>query len=142
MKGNTSCSSSNQRVRTRTKLDKIIDDAKKNGLELVPIDCSLKPYTLDEKNACHHENRHSRVFNRNLQRLNEALIEYPRKSVTFCGRNLYIVPSEEHEKIKKKVKEGVEKHRRKKKDEKEKKLSEEKEELLKEIEQVLLDDLN
>jgi len=98
--------------------------------------------TLDEKNSYLQENRNSKVFKRNLQRLNEVLAEYPRKTATFCGRNLYVVPSEEHDKIKKKVKEGVEKHRKKKKDEKEKKLDEKNDELFKEIEKLLLEDLN
>ena len=31
-----------------------------------------------------------------MQRLNEALVVFPQKSVYFSGRYLYIVPSKEH----------------------------------------------
>ena len=119
----------------------MIDEARIKNLELVPIDCTLKMCTLEEKNSYITDNRHSKVFDRNLKLLNQALTEYPNKSVTFCGRNLYIVPSEKHNEIKKKVKESVEKHRRKKKDEKVKSVEEENEKLTREIQNILSEDL-
>ena len=130
----------NQRIRPFTKLDKFIEDAKKKELQLIPLDCTLKMCTIEEKNTYIQENKNSKVFTRNLKLLNEALVEFPRKSVTFWGRNLYIVPSEEHNKIKIKVKEGVEKFRKKKKNEKEKKVDEK--DLKNEIEAILQEHFN
>jgi hypothetical protein len=96
--------------------------------------------TIEEKNKYLLEYKNSKVFRRNFELLNEALAEFPRKSVTFWGRNLYIVPSEEHDKIKIKVKEGVEKFRKKKKNEKEKKVDEK--DLKSEIEAILQEHFN
>ena len=55
--------------------------------------------TIEEKNKYVQENKNSKVFRRNFGLLNEALVEFPRKSVTFSGRDLYIVPSKEHDEI-------------------------------------------
>ena len=96
--------------------------------------------TIEEKNKYVQENKNSKVFRRNFGLLNEALVEFPRKSVTFWGRNLYIVPSKEHDKIKIKVKEGVEKYRKKKKNEMEKK--EDDKDLKNEIEAILQEHFN
>ena len=57
---------------------------------------------MEEKNTYCQENRRSKVFQRNMQRLNEVFNEFPQKSVCFSGRNLYIVPSKEHNEITKK----------------------------------------
>ena len=128
------------RTRPLTKLDQLIEDAKKKEKQLLPLDCTLKMCTIEEKNKYVQENINSKVFRRNFGLLNEALVEFPRKSVTFWGRNLYIVPSKEHDKIKIKVKEGVEKYRKKKKNEMEKK--EDDKDLKNEIEAILQEHFN
>jgi len=78
-------------------------------MELVPLNNTLKICTREQKSKYIQENKKSKVFNRNFERLREALKE--KKSVTFSGRNLYVVPSEEHDKIKPKDRESVIKFR-------------------------------
>ena len=58
------------------------------------------------------ENRNSKVFNKNLKTIELAIQQ--NKYVTFAGRNLYIIHSEEHNLVKKKVAEAVKKCRNKK----------------------------
>ena len=62
----------------------------------MPLGSTLKLCTLEEKNTYCQKYKNSKVFKRNMQRLNEALVEFPQKSVSFLGGNLYIVPSKEH----------------------------------------------
>ncbi len=92
-----------------TKLDKIIENAAKNGLELIPLDYKLIPCTIDQRDKYVEEHKKSKVFKRNYDRLREALLE--KKSVTYSGRNLYIVPSEEHDLIQAKDRKSVVKFR-------------------------------
>jgi hypothetical protein len=78
-------------------------------LELVPLDNKLKICTKEQKAKYLQENKRSNVFRRNLELLNKALNE--KKSVTFSGRNLYIVPSKEHDEIQAKDRASVIKFR-------------------------------
>jgi hypothetical protein len=65
-----------------------------NGLELIPLDNTLIACTPDQRDKYVEENKKSKVFKRNHDLLREALLE--KKSVTYSGRNLYIVSSKEH----------------------------------------------
>ena len=98
-----------KRHRPITKLDKIIKEANENCLELVPLDNKLKMCTKEQKAKYLQDNNRSRVFKKNLELLNKALNE--KKSVTFSGRNLYIVPSKEHDEIQAKDRASVIKFR-------------------------------
>ena len=76
---------------------------------MVPLDNKLKICTKEEKAKYLIENKRSSVFTKNLELLNKALNE--KKSVTFSGRNLYIVPSKEHDEIQAKDRASVIKFR-------------------------------
>ena len=78
-------------------------------MELVPLNYTLKICTLEQQSKYIQDNKRSKVFNRNLENLRRALND--KKSVTFSGRNLYIVSSEEHAKIQAKDREFVIKFR-------------------------------
>ena len=88
-----------------TKLDKIIEKAANDGLELIPLDYKLIPCTPDQRDKYVEEHKKSKVFKRNYDRLREALLE--KKSVIYCGRNLYVVPSKEHDIFQAKNRESV-----------------------------------
>ena len=90
-------------------MDRIIQEAKEEGLELVPLNCTLKKCTVEEKKIICEENGRSKVFVRNLNLLEKAICE--EKSVTFGGRDLYIVSSQEHENLKTKKLQCVKKFR-------------------------------
>jgi len=108
-------------------------------MELVPINCTLKICTYEQKSNYLQEYKRSKVFNRNYEKLREALKD--KKSVTFSGRNLYIVPSKEHDEIQAKDRESVIKFRTSEKNLKKleldnKKLSEEKQTKLANLEKI------
>jgi hypothetical protein len=98
-----------KKCRPTTKLDKIIEKAANDGLELIPLDYSLIACTPDQRDKYVEENKKSKVFKRNYDRLREALLE--KKSVTYSGRNLYVVPSKEHDIIQAKDRQSVVKFR-------------------------------
>jgi hypothetical protein len=87
-----------KKSRKYTFLDRIIHEAKEEGLEVIPINCTLKKCTIEEKRIICNEYKRSKVFQRNLMLLEEAISAG--QSVTFGGRDLYIVDSPEHELLK------------------------------------------
>ena len=89
-----------KKAKKYTFLDRIIQEAKEEGLEVVPINCTLKKCTKEEKIMICNEYQRSKVFERNLRLLEKAICEG--QSVTFGGRDLYIVSSPEHESLKSK----------------------------------------
>ena len=93
-----------------TKIGKIIEKAANDGLELIPLKNTLIACTPDQRDKYVEENKKSKVFKRNYDRLREALLE--KKSVTYWGRNLYVVPSKEHDTVQAKDRESVVKWRK------------------------------
>jgi hypothetical protein len=83
-----------KKCRPTTKLDKKLRMPRTNSLKLIPLDNTLIACTPDQRDKYVEENKKSKVFKRNHDLLREALLE--KKSVTYSGRNLYIVSSKEH----------------------------------------------
>ena len=94
-----------KRIRPRGNLDRTIKNAVNDGLELIPLNNTLIACTPDQRDKYVEENKKSKVFKRNYDRLREALLE--KKSVIYCGRNLYVVPSKEHDIFQAKNRESV-----------------------------------
>ena len=98
------------------------------------MDYKLVVCSSEEREKYIQANLSSKVFSKNLQTIDKAIEQ--NKYVTFAGRNLYIIDSEEHNLVKKKVAEAVKKHRAKNL----KKITEntdENQELVKDIKKIL-----
>ena len=95
---------------------------------LIPINCKLKACTPKQRDKYLEKKKQEKVFRRNYNLLQKALLD--KKSVTFCGRNLYVVPSKEHDIALAKVRQSVVKFRESKKIFKQ--LQQENEELMRE----------
>ena len=79
---------------------------------LVPINCKLKACTPKQRDKYLEKKKKEKVFRRNYNLLQRALLD--KQSVTFCGRNLYVVPSKEHDIALAKARQSVVKFRERK----------------------------
>ena len=104
----------NRKSKPLTKLDQIIKNWKDKGLAdlILPIDCTLKVCTIEEKLEYIEQNKYSKVFQDNLKILKESIIT--NRPVSFIGRNLNFRDDKDYIRKQPIGRKSVEKTRRKK----------------------------